>query len=480
MSTKARFLKGAMQVGLGQVGQQLLLFGRNIVVARLLPPEQFGIALTLVTVISALDAVSELGVELFLIRSPKASETSLQSTLHTILIARGFVAAAAIVLLAAPIANLFGVPEVAQAYRWLALVPAIRGFMHLDVRRFEKEFRYWPGIIANFMAIGAGTLAAAVLVILTRSYWAMLLAYIVQYLVLVGAYHYFAERRYELSYQPAHVRDLMRYGGPLLLNGILLFGLAQGDRLFIGSALSVTELAHYGVVSVLTTGLTSVVMRMTGALYLPLLSAFEVRSDGYARRYEVCGAITTLLALATATGFSILGDWIVLVAFGPQYRAAPLLVTSLSLQAAFRMLRSWPQISFLSSASTQYLLYGNLASAAGVIASGVVAANGLGIEYVGLMVAAGEVLAAVLTFAFFVPPASREGEAGLRFLACLLLVAAALLTAAWWELWPESLLWRISILTAVLAGCVTCVMSVASQARAMIFDVIRRRTLSAP
>ena len=88
-------------------------------------------------------------------------------------------------------------------------------------------------------------------------------------------------------------------------------------------------------------------------------------------------------------------------------------------------------------------------------------------------------MAAVLTFAFFIPPAAKESSAGLRFLACQMLIAAALLIVAWLDLWPESLLWRMLILTAVLAGCAAFILSVASQARAMILDIVRRRTLSA-
>ena len=44
-----------------------------------------------------------------------------------------------------------------------------------------------------------------------------------------------------------YARRLLTFGWPLLVNGLLMFGIVQGDRLIIGTAYSVYDLGIYSV-----------------------------------------------------------------------------------------------------------------------------------------------------------------------------------------------------------------------------------------
>ena len=451
MSIKARFLKGGVQIALMQVMQQALLLARNIFVARLLPPEQFGIALTLVTVISALDAISELGIELFLIRSPDIGDAALQNTLHTALVTRGLLSASAIFLIAHPVAKLFGAPDAAWAYQTLAAVPIVRAFVHLDVRRFERDLRFWPGLINNLASSAIGTVTAIVLALEMRSYGAMLFALLMQTAALAAGSHLFAERRYRLGYDRLHTGKLLSYGWPLLANGMLLFLTMQGDRLIVGSMLGMRELAVYGAVAILSTGVAQLVMKISGSLYLPLLSGLTPGESDYERRYELCGAISTVLALGTLITFGTIGAPLAQYAYGAAYVLPPALVALLGAQAAFRMLRSWPQIGFLATANTKALLIANISAVSGMAGMAASLWFGLGVVAAALCLALGEAVAAAVSFLRQRQLGPVSHKAGQQFFAAVCAMAAALMAGHFFNLIPSGLLLQFAL--ALVLSC---------------------------
>ena len=100
--------------------------------------------------------MSDVGVEKFMISAPDGNQSSVQGSLHAFLLVRGIIVGAAIFLLADVIAWLFKIPEAAWAYRWLSLVPIIRGFTHLDTYRFQREMVYRPSIGVSLAASCGG------------------------------------------------------------------------------------------------------------------------------------------------------------------------------------------------------------------------------------------------------------------------------------------------------------------------------------
>jgi O-antigen/teichoic acid export membrane protein len=440
MAMKGRFIKGGFIMAGSNIVQQALLFIRNIVLALLLPPEMFGIALTLVTVISALDAVSELGIELFVVRSSKFADDSFLNSMHLMLVIRGCVSAIAILLLARAFGWLFSTPEAVWAYRWLALVPLLRGFMHLDMRRFERQQNYGPGSLANLIASFVGTVVALVVGYLTKSYEAMLIAYILQTGVFVVCSHAFARSGYGLRYDKKETAELLPFSAPLILNGILLFSIVQGDRILVGSKFGMKDLASYGVLSVFTVGVTLLVAKLAHPLYLPILAEAKLGSADYDRRYIICGSVQSMMSIASILTFGIIGYAAAQLAFGSKYTIEPHLVLFLGLQSGFKIIRSWPQIGLIAYGNTKELLYANLVSLAGIGSATALVFLGHGLVHVAAAMAFGEALAALYSLARAGEKGSAVRRHGLMIYLGLCIVAAILLGAHHIGWLPVSLL----------------------------------------
>lgn len=394
-SLKRHFILGGIQILLGQVGQQLTTLLRNMILARLLPPENFGIALTFIVVITALEAVSELGVELLMVKEGKSGDPQLQSTLQGVVVIRGVIASCLIFAFAGPISHFFHAPEARQSFQALALVPLLKSFVHLDLKRFESSFRYGPGVVASSISTLLGTLAGVGAAYVWRDHTAMLVAYIVQMATFLIASHVCAERRFCLSFSREHLRRLRDFGFPLLLNGILIYLVLQGDRFLVGSFLGLESLAMYGTAAILTTGVTALVMRVTGQLYLPLMADLKLADSAYHRKYEICGAISAAAALSSLFLFAVLGSSLISAGFGHRYDPPPFLMLALAVHSACRIYRSWPQYSFLALGRTGGVLLSNMISAGGVILAAIAIWLGFGLVGVACGYAIAEILAAL-------------------------------------------------------------------------------------
>jgi O-antigen/teichoic acid export membrane protein len=439
LQLRTKLFLSALQIAGGHIGQQIVLFVRNIFIARLLPEEHFGIALTLMTVLIALDVLTDIGIEIYIVRSPDSGDIRLQKTLQGLLIGRSLMTAAAMFLLGGIFASLFGVPEFAWVYRSLAVVPLIRGFLHLDFRRFERAYNFWPGIIITSISIVAGALVAVAVAYAYRTPFAIVVGAAVQAATFVVGSHVVAEKDYGLAYDGAFARAVARFGAPLVLNGILIFGLSQGDRVVIASVLGVRELEIYGVVALLTSGIMLLFAKLTSAIYVPVLAEHAPGTATYLKRYEACGAATALMSLAALIAFAFLGRDVVALAFGQKFSPEPLLVTLLAVQLALKNMRSWPQKALLANAQTSQLFLSNLIAALGLVAAFFAARAGYGIEGVAECVVAAEMLA-VLHAIYVVAKIPGMAWIGAKLMTLVIAASAALLTMQKWELGPEGML----------------------------------------
>ena len=448
---KTKFLKGAAMVGLGQVALQAMLLLRNIFVARLLPPEQFGVAVTFVTILGALDAMSEMGIELFLIRSSEGENAELQSTLHTVMISRAVFSSIVLFLLATPIAILFKTTDAIWAYRALAIVPLLKGFAHLDYRRFERNFQFLPGLFVNLGSTLIGTLVAIFLAHKTANFSAMLYGNIVQIAVVVFGTHAIAQRPYRLNFIVPYIKQLSFFGTPLILNGMVIFLASQGDRIVVGSKLGVRELAMYGIATILTGGVTLLFARVMGGVFLPAFASVIHSTQDFSRRYEICGALTICAAFVTLIFFGILGAPFAGLLYGSSYTYSPTLFAALGTLAGFKILRNQQQIAFIALGDTKHALTANVIAVCGIFVSFFLSLKSVPIEVMVILMALAEAGAQIYSIATLNRKLTNTRD--YKLLVLFAVVAAFLLAAQYfgWLANSVQLLVGYSVLLALSA-----------------------------
>lgn len=378
---------------MGYGGSQALSLARNIVIARCIGPSEFGVAATLGVTASLIDMLSDLAVDKLLIQSSDGDDERMQSNAHSLQVCRGALAAVAILLIAGPMAALFNAPEAITAYRWLALFPLLRGLAHLDIVRRQRRLRFGPAIVVEVASQAAALAAAWPLAIMLRDHRAALIVILLQALAFVVGSHVAASRRFRLGWDRPIIARFARFGWPLLLNGVLMWVIFQGDKVIVGAAYSREQLGVYAAAFGLALLPGLLLARVNRALFLPLLSKEQSNPERFRLRYAASSQFTSSLAAGLGVGAVVAGPSLLVALYGERFHAGGAVVALIGWMTAVRVARGTPSVAAIALGDTTNPVWANLARMCSLVMGVGVAAAGQPVAMVALSGVVGEAAA---------------------------------------------------------------------------------------
>ena len=403
MTIKETAIKGTLFLSAGRMIDRALQFLRNIIVARLVSPEDFGIAALFVMTVSFLEMVSNLAIDTLLVQSSHGEHPRFQQTSQLMTAVRGFGIALMLLLFAGPVAKLFDIPAAAWAFRLLAVVPLIRGLAHQDISRFQRQLNFKPMLITEVCSQLISALFAWPLATWLGDYSAILYLILIQTLARTLISHIMAERSYTWGWEPIHARQIMTFGWPLLINGILLFLILQGDRFVIGAAdnlfaretYSKTLLGFYSAAFVLSAAIVDGIASIITPVMLPLLASAQDLEAQFQKRCRFCIHIAASISIPLGIFFILMGGWLMVFSYGDQYRAAGPLIIWMGATQSIRLLRLPTNIIALSKGDSQNPTISNIFRAFSFVLAFIFAARGADIVWIAASGFVGELLAIV-------------------------------------------------------------------------------------
>ena len=383
----------------GNLGVALLKFARNILVARLLSVENFGIAATIAIIFGFIEMMAFLGLDRFLIQTRDEDLGRVQTTLQTMQALRGVFVAAVLYVTAGPLAALMDVPGIAWAFQLMAVLPLIQGFMHLDPARAQRGMRFGPFLKVTLSAEILGLLSVWPLFLVFGDYRVVLGALVVQTVLTTLFSHLVAERRYALGFDRALALRALRFGWPLLLNAALMFGILQGDRIIVANQLGPVTLGLFSLAFMLTFMPTGVLAQTVNRLFLPRLARLQDDPAGFDALARVVVQTGLVVGLAVAIGFSILGADLLLILFGEKYAGALAVLVWLAVMQAVRVAKMGVSVVALARGETRSPMVANIPRVLLLPVAWLALERGAGMETVVAIAILGEALGLAAAFA---------------------------------------------------------------------------------
>jgi O-antigen/teichoic acid export membrane protein len=387
--------RGALVLFGGQAGTQALGFVRNLVIARMISAADFGVGAAFAVTMALLNMLGDLSIDKMLVQAKDGDEPRVQATAQLIQFVRGAIGALVLFLVGGLVADGFGAPHAAWAFRWLALVPLIRGAAHLDVRRIERDLRFVPASIVDGVPALVATLLTWPLALWLGDYRVVLWATLLQELLQTALSHLLAERRYAWSRDREVMRRIAAFGWPLCVNAILMFGIFQGDRVVVGSAYGLELLGAYSLAFMLTMVPTALLAGVATALVLPVLARAQDDPRLFEKRTAAAVRTISLVSALTTIPLALVGGPLLVALFGDKYAAAASVVPWLAAMQGVRILRVGPTLAAVARGDTVNSMISNVWRSAALIAMAVaalvhadlawIAAAGLGGEIVALL-----------------------------------------------------------------------------------------------
>ncbi len=374
----------------GFVVAQICSFLRNAMLGHLLSKGDFGIAATIAITLQLIEIISDLAADRMILQAPDGDSPGLINTAHVLLILRGTLISACLWFSAPVIVQFFGFPDALWAFQWIALVPFIKGFMHLDVRRMQRHLDHKGFAIVEafpqFLALGL----VLPFLNMVGGYETVVFLAIVQTLAGVATSHFLARRTYGLAFDKDHIRRFIAFGWPILLSALPLIAVYQGDRIIVGRYLGMENLAVYSAAFMLAMVPGLLTSKVCLSLVMPLLAEVRDRGELFLERFRLMSEGVVIVASAYVVFFAVFGGHALGFAFGKDYSDQGPVIMVLAIMWGLRIIQSAPGTGLMSLGVTKPILTAGIVRALALFPILYFASRGVTLEEIAWIGAAAE------------------------------------------------------------------------------------------
>ena len=345
------------------------VLARNVILARLLSVEQFGLASTFAILMTMIETFQNVGLNRLVVQNARADDPSFVASLHGAQIVVSMGAAAVLALLAFPFAMLMGTPSLAPAYLLMAIVPLVNAFTNLESFRVQREGRFGPQVIRSLLSQPIG-----LLVILPAYWWlgdhrTALVAIIAQQAAAAILTHVAAGRPYRVAFDRLVWRRVMAFGWPLIANGLLMFLILDGDRMVVLNRFGPAALGWFSAAVMLTLTPANLIAKSLQTITLPALARAQAEPLTFRRIYDASLACAALIVVGMVVGTLLLGELVLTALFGAKFLPASAFLTALACMNGMRLFRAVPAIAAMARGDSRNPLYANFVRVLGVPAA---------------------------------------------------------------------------------------------------------------
>lgn len=302
-----------------------------VIVARLLAPADFGIYAVATALIGLIEAFTEIGADIAIIRHP-APQRCHYDTAWTFKIILHAASALLIVLLSPLAIQLYGDERYAPVLNVIALSILVNGFTNIGIADFRRDLEFKKDFQFNVLVQFVGVLATLGLAFALRSYWALVLGGLLRSCAsVVLSYTMHAYRpRLALSAR----KEMLDFSLWIMVRSFAMFLLASGDRLVLGAFFTPAVTGAFAIASSLATmAVFELVLPISRAL-LPGFAAKQGDQEWEKRNLKKVFGGTATIAAASGVGLSALATPAVILVYGQQFSSAGPILATLALAAA--------------------------------------------------------------------------------------------------------------------------------------------------
>jgi O-antigen/teichoic acid export membrane protein len=288
----------------------------TVILARLLSPEDFGVFAMGAVVLSLIEAFSDPGVEMLIIRE-KNPDRSHYDTAWTIVFIQKM-AVAVILLLVAPLgATFFKEPRAPDVIRCLAIVAAISSFRNIGVVLFHKELEFskvfWFKI---YTRLGRFFIVIPIAIML-QSYWSLVIGAIVG--IALEVFMSYWVHPYRPKFSLSKIRFFSAFSLRIVAIRIAQFFSKKIDIFVVGRLVDSSLLGVYNVSMQVSRMLTSEIVGPVNQALFPNYAKIVNEKNKLSISYLNSLSAISIILFPVGLGLSAVSDDVVLILLGEKW-----------------------------------------------------------------------------------------------------------------------------------------------------------------
>ncbi|KAB8315014.1 oligosaccharide flippase family protein [Tolypothrix campylonemoides VB511288] len=375
-SVKQLAIRGAIWTIIGFGSIQILRFGNNLILTRLLEPEYFGLMALVTTIRVGLELFSDVGIGQNIVNSKRGDEPTFLNTAWSIQAIRGVLIWLLCLLIAYPIAQFYNDVRLWWLIPIVTLSSVIDGFSCTSVHTLHR--RMVLGKLSLYeLIMQASFLSTLILLVwFYPNIWSLAIAPVIGAIYkLVSSYWLIPKYSNHFEWEPEAVKEILSFGKWMFVASALMFAAEQSDRLVLGKILSLQMLGVYTVAYTLASIPREVIKQLSYKVIFPAISQQSdlprptLRAKIIRQRWLML--FTCAIALAALV---TVGDLVVGILYDKRYAAAIWMMPILCSGIWFSLLFYTISPALLAISKPLYSAQSNFARF-GIIGLGVPLAN---------------------------------------------------------------------------------------------------------
>ncbi|MFA3790734.1 oligosaccharide flippase family protein [Aliiglaciecola sp. SL4] len=312
---------------LSRWGSKFIGMITTVILARLLSPSDFGVIAMAMLALGLLDAISQAGLNLYLLRI-KEHQTYLYNTVWTAGVLQGLIISIPLIVFAPTIASFYQQENLQPVIFCLAAIRLLQSFSNVGLLIAQKQLNFKLDFSVTLYSRIIYMIVTISFAIYLESYWAIVVGHFVFTLSMVILSFIWHEYRPRL--QISGWRDIFQYSKSTVPLSIGRYLNNQGDALVVGRVASADFLGIYNVSINLASMFSKELLIPVIRGLLPNLALLQHESD-FKQRLITVFALSVYIFLPVGFGLSLVSEEFILVFLGTKWTAAIPLMTWFSL-----------------------------------------------------------------------------------------------------------------------------------------------------
>ena len=315
---KQKAVKGAFWSFCERFGSLLILFTANIVLARMLTPEDFGLVGILMAFVMISQILIDGGLGNALIQRQKITIVDCSTVFYANVVVAVF-CYVALFLGAETIAFFYEQPQLAKLIKILGLVVVIDAFGAVQNNLLMKEVDFKRITIVKVVAAFVSSIVAIVGAICGMGVWSLVMQYVVNSIMKSMLLWLLSSWRPVLSFSGASFKVLFGYGSKLLLANVLSEAYRNLQVLIIGKFFPKSEVGYYSQAKHLQDVPVATILTIVNQVTFPIFSKLQDDKEYLKRGLSRSVKILTLLNFPLMMCLVIMAEPIFRLLFGEQW-----------------------------------------------------------------------------------------------------------------------------------------------------------------
>lgn len=330
-SLKSRSVSAFLWGGAGSFMKLALQIGAQIVLARLLGPEQYGLFAIGVIVISFSGFLSDIGLAYGLIQRKEINDSHIRFVFTWQLIL-GAAVTAAVALLAGPLANFFQEPRARDIILALAPLCFVQATTAVSLNLLKRSMDFKTISLAGMYSYFLGYVCVGIPMAMNgHQVWALITAWAVQ--IVLNLVFLYARSRHVLwpLLNHADSHDMTRFGLTVLVTNLANWFIGNIDRVVAGRLLSSAALGFYTTPYNLMNTPTATLMGVIQPVMYSACSRVQGEQARIRAAYLALLGAITLFAMPVFVAIAVVSDTFILGLYGRAWADAALVLQPIAL-----------------------------------------------------------------------------------------------------------------------------------------------------